>query len=189
VSDPGRQDPVARDEVEALVAARRELPEGHDQELIDAFMERVSAEIDARVDQRLAEQEDDDYDPMPGQIGVAIGSIALGIPVTAVAGSTAEPGRGGGLDRHRSGQRAVRAIPALEMIDSTSCVALELVRDPPDATIGLEQASSSLPCGRSRRLERLVLRPETTDPMESTIGGPWQDSSRRAGKVSGNERS
>ncbi len=89
MSDPGRQDPVARDEVEALVAARRELPEGHDQELIDAFMERVSAEIDARVDQRLAEQEDD-YDPMPGQIGVAIGSIALGIPVTAVAGSTAE---------------------------------------------------------------------------------------------------
>ena len=90
VSGPGRQDPVARDEVEALVAARSELPEGHDQELIDAFMERVSAEIDARVDQRLAEQEDDDDYPVPGQIGVAIGSIALGIPVTAVAGSTAE---------------------------------------------------------------------------------------------------
>jgi hypothetical protein len=82
-------EPVPREEVEALVSARRELPEGHDQELIDAFMERVSAEIDARVDQRLEEQ-DVDYDPAPGQIGVAIGSIALGIPVTAVAGSTAE---------------------------------------------------------------------------------------------------
>ena len=88
MSDPGRQDPVARDEVEALVAARRELPEGHDQELIDAFMGRVSTEIDARVDERLAEY-DDGYDPAPGRIGVAIGSIALGIPITAVAGNSA----------------------------------------------------------------------------------------------------
>src|SRR6478752_7790752 len=55
------------------------------------------------------------------------------------------------------------------MVDSTSCAALELVRAAPDATIALEQASSSLPCGRSRRLERLVLRPEATDPVESTI--------------------
>jgi hypothetical protein len=80
---------VRRDEVEALLAARRELPEGHDAELIDAIMGRVSTEIDARVDERLAEY-DDGYDPAPGRIGVAIGSIALGIPVTAVAGSTAE---------------------------------------------------------------------------------------------------
>jgi len=55
------------------------------------------------------------------------------------------------------------------MVDPETCVALELVRDAPDATIGLEQASSSLPCGRSRRLERLVLRSEATDPVESTI--------------------
>jgi len=55
------------------------------------------------------------------------------------------------------------------MVDSTGCVALELVRDAPDATIGLEQASPSLPCGRSRRLERLVLRPAASNPVESTI--------------------
>jgi hypothetical protein len=74
------------------------------------------------------------------------------------------------------------------MIDSTSCVALELVRAAPDATIALEQASSSLPCAvrdlrgsqitpdrckprlaASRRLEHLVLRSEATDPVESTI--------------------
>ena len=57
---------MRRDEVEALVAARRELPAGHDQELIDAFMERVSAEIDARVDQRLEEQ-DAITTPRPGR--------------------------------------------------------------------------------------------------------------------------
>jgi hypothetical protein len=45
------------------------------------------------------------------------------------------------------------------MVDSTSCVALELVRAAPDATIALEQASSSLPFGRSRRPKRLVLLP------------------------------
>lgn len=90
MSEPEPKPPVPREEVEALVAARRELPEGHDQELIDTFMEKVSAEIDARVDERLAEQDDEEYGYDPGQIGVAIGSIALGIPVTAVAGSTAE---------------------------------------------------------------------------------------------------
>jgi len=58
------------------------------------------------------------------------------------------------------------------MIESPSCVALELVRYAPDATIGFEQASPSLPCGRSRRLERLVLRPAATEPVESTINAP-----------------
>jgi len=58
------------------------------------------------------------------------------------------------------------------MIDSTTCVAVELVRDAPDATIGLDQASPSLACDRSRRLERLVLRPAATEPVESTINAP-----------------
>jgi hypothetical protein len=74
------------------------------------------------------------------------------------------------------------------MVDSTSCVALELIRAAPYDTIALEQASSSLPyavrdlrgsqittdrckpgLAASRRLEHLVLRPEATDPVESTI--------------------
>src|SRR2546422_7627351 len=45
------------------------------------------------------------------------------------------------------------------MIDSTSCAALVLVWAVPDATIALEQASPSLPYGRSRRLEHPILRP------------------------------
>jgi hypothetical protein len=55
------------------------------------------------------------------------------------------------------------------MIDSTSYAALELVWAVPDATIALEQASSSLPCGCSRRLGHPVLRPAATHPVESTI--------------------
>jgi len=55
------------------------------------------------------------------------------------------------------------------MVDSTSCAALGLVWAVPDATIALEQASSSLPCGRSRRLEHPILRPAATHPVESTI--------------------
>src|SRR5712691_4844719 len=57
------------------------------------------------------------------------------------------------------------------MIGSTSCAALGLVWAVPDATIALEQASSSLPRGRSRRLEHPILRPAATHPVESTIWG------------------
>jgi hypothetical protein len=74
------------------------------------------------------------------------------------------------------------------MVDSTSCAALGLVWAVPDATIALEQASSSLPCAvhdlresqitpdrrkpklaASRRLEHPILRPAATHPAEPTI--------------------
>jgi len=55
------------------------------------------------------------------------------------------------------------------MIDSMSYAALDLVWDTPDATIALAQDMPSLPCGRSRRPARPILRPASTHPMESTI--------------------
>jgi hypothetical protein len=55
------------------------------------------------------------------------------------------------------------------MIDTTSYAALVLVWAAPDATIALAQASSSLHCERSRRLEHPILRPAATHPVESTI--------------------
>jgi hypothetical protein len=55
------------------------------------------------------------------------------------------------------------------MIDSTSYVALDLVWDTLDATIVLGQDISSLPCGRSLRPTRPILRPAPTYPVESTI--------------------
>jgi hypothetical protein len=75
---------VSREELEVAVHARQELSAEHEPEIVDAFLERVGKAIDARVDERVAQREEDDgYDA--GAIGVAIGSIALGIPVTAVA--------------------------------------------------------------------------------------------------------
>jgi len=55
------------------------------------------------------------------------------------------------------------------MVDSTSYAALELVWDTLDATIVLGQDSTSLPCGRSHRPTRPILRPASTHPVESTI--------------------
>ena len=55
------------------------------------------------------------------------------------------------------------------MIDSTSYAALDLVWDTLDATIVLGQDMPSLPCGRSPRPARPILRPASTHPGESTI--------------------
>jgi hypothetical protein len=83
----------------------------------------------------------------------------------------------------RDGVRLLRSL----VVASTSCAALVLVWAVPDATIALEQASSSLPCpvrdlresqitpdrrkpwlAASRRLEHPILRPAATHPVEAT---------------------
>lgn len=55
------------------------------------------------------------------------------------------------------------------MVDSMSYAALGLVWDTLGATIALGQDMASLPCGRSRRPARPILRLASTHPMESTI--------------------
>jgi hypothetical protein len=55
------------------------------------------------------------------------------------------------------------------MIGSTSYAALDLGWNTLDATIVLGQDMPSLPCGRSRRPARPILRPAPTHPVESTI--------------------
>jgi hypothetical protein len=55
------------------------------------------------------------------------------------------------------------------MVGFTSYAALDLVWDTLDATIVLGQDISSLPCGRSRRPTRPILRPASTHPMKPTI--------------------
>ena len=80
--------PIPREELEVAAAARRELTHEHEGEVIDAFLDKVGDAIDARVDARVAEDTSDtgyDY----GAIGVALGSVGMGIPLTAVAGSEA----------------------------------------------------------------------------------------------------
>jgi hypothetical protein len=55
------------------------------------------------------------------------------------------------------------------MIDSTSYEALDWSGNTLDATIVLGQDITSLPCGRSRRPARPILRPASTHPVKSTI--------------------
>ena len=47
-------DSEARQELEATLAARRELGPAHDDELVAGFLDRIEKEIDRRVDDRLA---------------------------------------------------------------------------------------------------------------------------------------
>jgi hypothetical protein len=57
--------------------------------VVDSFVERVGKEIDARVDARLA-QASAHLAPAPKQVNVmvlALGSIGLGIPISAIAAS------------------------------------------------------------------------------------------------------
>jgi hypothetical protein len=74
---------VERKDVEAALEARRELGREYEPEVIDAFLEKI--------DRRLEER------PKPGPpehhaiTPLVLGSIALGIPVTAIA-----LGHGGG---------------------------------------------------------------------------------------------
>ena len=54
--------------------------------MIESFLANVGRAIDKRVDERLARQGSGDDRT---SVGVAIGSLALGIPLSGVAGGTA----------------------------------------------------------------------------------------------------
>lgn len=81
---------VPRDEVTAALAARRELGVEFEAEIADSLADRIDRAIDARVDARLAERgvhqkKGDDG----GVVWIALGSLGMGIPITAIAGGTA----------------------------------------------------------------------------------------------------
>ena len=78
----------ARQEIEATLAARRELGPGHDDHLIEGFLHRMESEIDRRVDKRIAERSPRKRSGSP----LHPGNLALCIPIIAVSG-----GVGGGL--------------------------------------------------------------------------------------------
>jgi hypothetical protein len=76
------------EEWSATLGARRELGPEYEEAFVENFVERVSAEIDTRVDARLAEV----TRSLPlgarrrGGTFMALASITLGIPLTAIAG-------------------------------------------------------------------------------------------------------
>jgi hypothetical protein len=72
--------PEARQELEATLAARRELGPAHDAELIAGFLDRIEKEIDRRVDERLAKRGPRGHTPLNPA------TLAVCIPIIAIAG-------------------------------------------------------------------------------------------------------
>ena len=77
---------ITRDDVTSMVGARQELGEEMEPAVVDAFLERVDAAIEARAaERRLAPLSD----PGTGErLALAIVSLGTGIPITAIAAST-----------------------------------------------------------------------------------------------------
>ena len=89
--------PLSAAELRAAAETHKELPPEYRDEVLQSFVDRVSREIDARVDARLAQAA---AQPMAAQrmaappaprtpkpfsvMALALGSIALGIPLTAI---------------------------------------------------------------------------------------------------------
>jgi hypothetical protein len=74
--------PVDDQELKAVVEARKELGPAHEQELIDGFVERMSKEIDRRVDERV--QLMAPRKPRASVINPA--TLGISIPIIAIAG-------------------------------------------------------------------------------------------------------
>ncbi|MER6068739.1 hypothetical protein ABT187_07735 [Streptomyces sp. NPDC001817] len=97
-----KKDPDLRKELDATLQTRRELGEEYETALVDSFLEQVEQRIDDTVDRRvrrhLAEQQmatargarrPKDADTWTERFGLAIISLVLAIPLTAVAGGVA----------------------------------------------------------------------------------------------------
>jgi hypothetical protein len=76
-------DRITRDDVSSLVGARRELGEDMEPELVDAFLDRVDAAVEARAREKRPLPFDDDG--RGERLALAIVSLGTGIPITAIA--------------------------------------------------------------------------------------------------------
>src|SRR5262249_3431072 len=75
-------DTETRRELEATVAARRELGPAHEQELIDGFLDRMGKELDRRIDERIAAR-----GPKPRTASpLNPATLAVSVPIIAIAG-------------------------------------------------------------------------------------------------------
>jgi hypothetical protein len=90
--------PLSSGELRAAAETHKELPSEYRDAVLESFVDRVGREIDARVDARLAQaaarpaaQQPTPPPPAPrppkpvSAMVLALGSIALGIPLTAIA--------------------------------------------------------------------------------------------------------
>ena len=83
-----RVEPSTRDEIGAATAAHAELGRDYDHAVAEGLIERIGAEIDKRVDSRLASPTGKRIKPRrPGTFAslvMALGSMGLGVGATAV---------------------------------------------------------------------------------------------------------
>jgi hypothetical protein len=76
-----REELVPREEARATLAARRELGPEYEDELVDAFVEKV----ERRLAKRKREELDADEDRRGVSFVAALVSLGCGIPITAIA--------------------------------------------------------------------------------------------------------
>jgi hypothetical protein len=82
-------DPTAREEIAAATAAHGELGPGYDEAVAEGLVERIGAEIDKRVDARLAQHRAPPVQPSPGsQVSPAARRPAWPVPVLGLGSMT-----------------------------------------------------------------------------------------------------
>jgi hypothetical protein len=82
---------LPREELEATLAARRELGREREPELVDSFLAKIEREIDERVEQRLAHRRERPRHPTTTSPWVAIASLGIGIGVTGTITGNSYP--------------------------------------------------------------------------------------------------
>lgn len=77
---------MAQNEIIAAAAARRELGPGYDDAVAEGLVERIGAEIDTRVDARLAQRSTAAPAARPGWVPavIGVGSLVCGLGATAI---------------------------------------------------------------------------------------------------------
>ncbi|NUT43685.1 MAG: hypothetical protein HOV86_27210 [Thermoactinospora sp.] len=81
-----------RDDLQATLDARRDLGPEYETALVDSFVERLDAAIAARVHAELhgpAPARPKQHNGGAAMIPIALGSMGIGIPLTAIAASNA----------------------------------------------------------------------------------------------------
>src|SRR6266540_5584882 len=104
---------LSREDLAAVLATRRELGRDYEHALVDSLAERLEHVIDARVQARIADHSRGgrvETASQRAQLQLGIASIALGIPITAIAGGI---GRVTGLVVAWGGIAAVNVAHAL----------------------------------------------------------------------------
>jgi hypothetical protein len=83
---------VSPDELRAAAEVHRELGPEYDRAVVESFVERLGSEIDARVDAQIAQAlQAGAGQSRANSFRLAVISMALGIPLTAIAlGATSE---------------------------------------------------------------------------------------------------